>query len=81
MAHYIIFPRDTAGAMLHHSGEFESKEAALEDFSSIVGDIDPEQWSVADVTKDQCEEVEAWSEKGAPAWDAPEWLDEAIRRA
>jgi len=81
MPHYIIFPKDTAGAMLQHSTEAATPEAALADFSSLVGDISAENFAVVEVTADQRAAVEAWHDDGAPAYDAPTWLDEAIRSA
>lgn len=82
MPHYVIFPRDTAGAMLQHIGEFSSADDAFKDFESIIGDeLDQDDYAVVEVSAEQAAEVEDWDSDGAPAHDAPAWLDRAIYTA
>ena len=81
MTHYIIFPANTAGALLQHSGEFRDAGAAFAEFVSLAGDASITDFAVVEVTAEQRREVEDWSAGGSPAWDAPEWLDNAILKA
>ena len=82
MTHYAIFPRDTAGAMLQHITQASDEDAAFEDFTDIVGaHADRHAFAIIEITPDQRAEIEEWHDNGAPADEAPEWLDEAIHRA
>jgi hypothetical protein len=81
MPKFIIFPSKTPGAMLAHAGEFSSAKEAFADFTRIVGDhAERGAYAVVAVTDAELDQVEEWALRGAPAYDAPAWLDDAISR-
>ena len=82
MAHFAIFQRDTAGAMIQHLTDASDADAAFAEFAQIVGDdAVRKDFAIVEMTKVEAAEIERWLEDGQPASKAPEWLDEAIRRA
>lgn len=82
MTNFAIFPRDTAGAMLQHITDAQDATSAFEEFSQIIGNhVERDGYAVIEVTNTQRVEIEDWHDAGAPADEAPDWLDDAIRRA
>ena len=82
MTNFAIFPRDTAGATTQYITSADSADEAFAEFSKIVGDdAAREDFAIVEMTADEAAQIEQWVEDGEPADTAPEWLDEAIRRA
>lgn len=82
MTHFAIFPRDTAGATVQHIVDSSDADAAFFEFTQIVGDdATREDFAIIEMTEGGAAQLEQWVENGEPADEAPEWLDEAIRRA
>ena len=77
LSHFLIFSRGP-GAILQHSGEFKSARDAFADFADTIGGADRAAYRVIPATERECREVEDWDNAGAPAEEAPLWLDNKL---
>lgn len=72
--HFVIF-NGGPGAMLQWSGIAADADAAWYDTHDILGDVGRDAYAIVEVSRAEREQIEAWDEAGAPAAEAPDWLD------